>query len=253
MAFPVTCPACGKAFQLATEIYERKVAGKIVSIKCKQCQAGIRVDATKPGELKVVGATPAGGSGDVSVGPKPPEAPKAAPAAGAERAATRAHAHATADADRHGESPGRATEAARCAAGACSGPGSSERARSLGDRQRRHRATIASSTKTKFDARSKRADSRCRRSPGATAWPSGSRSKRSRSFVRSWRSRARHRSRRRALPSDGRPRPKCREPKCRPRASRTRRTAKTRWCTTAPRRTRRSSRSPHPIRTRPCA
>jgi hypothetical protein len=83
MAFPVTCPACGKAFQLATEIYERKVSGKVVSIKCKQCQAGIRVDATKPGELKVIGATPAGG-GDLSVGPKPPEAPKApaAPAQG---------------------------------------------------------------------------------------------------------------------------------------------------------------------------
>jgi hypothetical protein len=80
MAFPVTCPACGKAFQLATDIYERKVAGKIVSIKCKQCQSGIRVDATQPGELKVVGATPAGG-GDLSVGPKPPAAPQAKPAA----------------------------------------------------------------------------------------------------------------------------------------------------------------------------
>ncbi|HEX6278017.1 MAG TPA: GYF domain-containing protein [Polyangiaceae bacterium] len=94
MAFPVTCPACGKAFQLATEIYERKVSGKVVSIKCKQCQAGIRVDATKPGELKVIGATPPGG-GDLSVGPKPPEAPKApaaaaatAPPAGAPAAAT---------------------------------------------------------------------------------------------------------------------------------------------------------------------
>ena len=95
MAFPVTCPACGKAFQLAAEIYERKVAGKVVSIKCKQCQAGIRVDATEPGTLKVVGATPAGG-GDLSVGPKPPEAPKpgvpaapkaAAPDAGAKPAA----------------------------------------------------------------------------------------------------------------------------------------------------------------------
>src|SRR6186997_3334207 len=85
MAFPVTCPACGKAFQLAAEIYERKVAGKVVSIKCKQCQAGIRVDATEPGTLKVVGATPAGG-GDPSVGPKPPEAPKA-PAAPAPKAA----------------------------------------------------------------------------------------------------------------------------------------------------------------------
>ena len=82
MAYPVTCPSCGKAFQLATNVYERKVAGKIVSIKCKQCQTGIRVDATEVGTLKVVGMTPPGG-GEMSVGPKPPEAPqpKAAPAA----------------------------------------------------------------------------------------------------------------------------------------------------------------------------
>lgn len=79
MAFPVTCPSCGKAFQLANDIYERKVAGKVVSIKCKQCQAGIRVDATKPGELKVVGATPPGG-GDLSVGPKPTAAQPSAEA-----------------------------------------------------------------------------------------------------------------------------------------------------------------------------
>jgi len=56
MAFPITCPSCGKAFQLATEIYEKKVSGKVVSIKCKQCQRGIRIDATQPGELKVLGA-----------------------------------------------------------------------------------------------------------------------------------------------------------------------------------------------------
>jgi hypothetical protein len=94
MSFPITCPACGKAFQLATEIYERKVAGKVVSIKCKQCQSGIRVDATVPGELKVVGASPAGG-GDLSVGPKPPQdpapqaqpKPQAAPAAATRPAA----------------------------------------------------------------------------------------------------------------------------------------------------------------------
>lgn len=64
MAFPVTCPSCGKAFQLATDIYERKVAGKVVSIKCKQCQSGIRVDATVPGQVKVLGTTPASAGTD---------------------------------------------------------------------------------------------------------------------------------------------------------------------------------------------
>ena len=74
MSFSVTCPACGKSFQLAEEIYERKVAGKVVSIKCKQCQAGIRIDATKPGELKVVGATPGGASGDAAGAKAPADA-----------------------------------------------------------------------------------------------------------------------------------------------------------------------------------
>src|SRR5688572_33148984 len=73
MAFPITCPTCGKAFTLADDIYEKKVAGKVVSIKCRQCQSGIRIDATQPGDLKVVGATPAGGA-NVSMGAKPPGA-----------------------------------------------------------------------------------------------------------------------------------------------------------------------------------
>ena len=71
MAFPVTCPSCGKAFQLATDIYERKVAGKVVSIKCKQCQSGIRVDATVPGQLKVLGTTPAAAGTDSRRPPAP--------------------------------------------------------------------------------------------------------------------------------------------------------------------------------------
>lgn len=71
MAFPVTCPSCGKAFQLATDIYERKVAGKVVSIKCKQCQSGIRVDATVPGQLKVLGTTPASAGTDSRRPPAP--------------------------------------------------------------------------------------------------------------------------------------------------------------------------------------
>src|SRR5512134_1585273 len=58
MAFPIICPSCGKAFQLAAEIYDKKVAGKVVSIKCKQCLRGIRVDATEVGTLKVLGAAP---------------------------------------------------------------------------------------------------------------------------------------------------------------------------------------------------
>jgi GYF domain 2 len=47
MPFPITCTACQKTFSIADDVYERKVKGRVVTIKCKQCQAGIRVDGTK--------------------------------------------------------------------------------------------------------------------------------------------------------------------------------------------------------------
>ena len=56
MALAVTCPACGKAFSITDEIYQRKVSGRVVTIKCKQCQAGIRVDATNVDDVKIAPA-----------------------------------------------------------------------------------------------------------------------------------------------------------------------------------------------------
>ena len=47
MPFPITCTACHKTFSIADDVYERKVKGRVVTIKCKQCQSGIRVDGTK--------------------------------------------------------------------------------------------------------------------------------------------------------------------------------------------------------------
>lgn len=47
MPFPITCTACRKTFSIADDVYERKVQGRVVTIKCKQCQAGIRVDGTQ--------------------------------------------------------------------------------------------------------------------------------------------------------------------------------------------------------------
>jgi hypothetical protein len=47
MPFPITCAACQKTFTIADDVYERKVKGRVVTIKCKQCQSGIRVDGTK--------------------------------------------------------------------------------------------------------------------------------------------------------------------------------------------------------------
>jgi hypothetical protein len=65
MPFPLTCPSCGKGFQLADEVFEKKVSGKLVSIKCRQCQAGIRIDATNPSTVKVLGAVGADGTKSV--------------------------------------------------------------------------------------------------------------------------------------------------------------------------------------------
>src|SRR3954468_20444128 len=54
MPFPITCTACGKTFSIADDVYERKVKGRVVTIKCKQCQAGIRVDGTSDSPLAAI-------------------------------------------------------------------------------------------------------------------------------------------------------------------------------------------------------
>ncbi len=89
MPLPVTCPACGKSFSISDEIFEQKIKGRVVTVKCKQCQSPIRVDGTK-------------GLAGVKIGPPPapaaaaPSAPAAAgsatSAAGEPAAQTRAEA-----------------------------------------------------------------------------------------------------------------------------------------------------------------
>src|SRR5262245_15442104 len=66
MPFPVTCPACGKSFSISDDVYDQKIKGRVVSVKCKQCQSAIRVDGTK-------GAPGKGGSGAMPsvAAPKP--------------------------------------------------------------------------------------------------------------------------------------------------------------------------------------
>jgi hypothetical protein len=58
MSFPITCTACHKTFTVSDEIYEKKVAGRVVTIKCKSCGQGIRVDGTK-GAGGAIAAAPA--------------------------------------------------------------------------------------------------------------------------------------------------------------------------------------------------
>lgn len=62
MSFPITCTACHKTFTISDEIYEKKVAGRVVTIKCKSCSQGIRVDGTKGANPAAVAAAPAAAS-----------------------------------------------------------------------------------------------------------------------------------------------------------------------------------------------
>ena len=73
MSFPITCTACHKTFTISDEIYEKKVAGRVVTIKCKSCAQGIRVDGTKGGTSAAPGPAP------IAPEPEPPAAPAGEP------------------------------------------------------------------------------------------------------------------------------------------------------------------------------
>ena len=74
MSFPITCTACHKTFTISDEIYEKKVAGRVVTIKCKSCAQGIRVDGTKGGAAAA--PSPAAPS---AAEPEPPVTPVGEP------------------------------------------------------------------------------------------------------------------------------------------------------------------------------
>jgi hypothetical protein len=51
MPFTVSCPACSARFSLGDDLYRRKVAGNLVTVKCRHCSAEIAVDATEPATM----------------------------------------------------------------------------------------------------------------------------------------------------------------------------------------------------------
>src|ERR1041384_2976529 len=67
MAFAVICKSCQARFLLSDDLLRRKVAGKIVTVRCRQCHATIEVDAkdVDPKALAAVEPPP----------PPPPAAP----------------------------------------------------------------------------------------------------------------------------------------------------------------------------------
>jgi len=46
MPITVSCPACRSRFSLSDDLYRRRVAGSLVKVKCRNCNAEIAVDAT---------------------------------------------------------------------------------------------------------------------------------------------------------------------------------------------------------------
>jgi predicted Zn finger-like uncharacterized protein len=54
MSFAVVCKSCQARFLLNDDLLRRKVAGKVVTVRCRQCHATIEVDASDvdPGSLR---------------------------------------------------------------------------------------------------------------------------------------------------------------------------------------------------------
>ncbi len=49
MSFPISCDSCGASFRLPESLYEKRVKGRVATIRCKQCAAKINVDGTEFG------------------------------------------------------------------------------------------------------------------------------------------------------------------------------------------------------------
>ena len=56
MSLEVQCGECSARFTLPDDLYERKVRGRIVTVRCKKCRADISVDGTEKGA--VIDTTP---------------------------------------------------------------------------------------------------------------------------------------------------------------------------------------------------
>jgi predicted Zn finger-like uncharacterized protein len=77
MAFAVVCKSCQARFLLNDDLLRRKVAGKVVTVRCRQCHATIEVDASDvdPESLPAIKAAPE----PPTASPAKPKAPRPAP------------------------------------------------------------------------------------------------------------------------------------------------------------------------------
>jgi predicted Zn finger-like uncharacterized protein len=77
MAFAVICKSCQARFLLNDDLLRRKVAGKVVTVRCRQCHATIEVDASDVDPRKLSEAER--GSAPLAAPPPPPAPPAPEP------------------------------------------------------------------------------------------------------------------------------------------------------------------------------
>ncbi|HEY5960392.1 MAG TPA: GYF domain-containing protein [Polyangiaceae bacterium] len=58
MPYSVRCKACSSAFAIPDEIWDKRVKGRIATLKCRSCKAEIHVDGTKAGVVQISAPPP---------------------------------------------------------------------------------------------------------------------------------------------------------------------------------------------------
>lgn len=74
MPYSVRCKACSTTFAIPDEIWEKRVKGRIATLKCRSCKAEIEVDGKKPSVSQFPSTPPS-----APTNPIPPDAKQSAP------------------------------------------------------------------------------------------------------------------------------------------------------------------------------
>ncbi len=83
MPYSVRCKACSSSFAIPDEIWDKRVKGRIATLKCRSCKAEIHVDGTKEGVVQLSVAPPAAPVSSPAATASPTPEPAAAPTAAA--------------------------------------------------------------------------------------------------------------------------------------------------------------------------
>lgn len=83
MPYSVRCKACSSSFAIPDEIWDKRVKGRIATLKCRSCKAEIHVDGTKEGVVQLSVAPPAAPVSSPAATASPTPEPASAPTAAA--------------------------------------------------------------------------------------------------------------------------------------------------------------------------